>query len=229
VGVILLAGAVATLGVAGPFKKVCLTSSQISKLVEFNPQREKVRLCYPQLKGKGREVGLANLILKNRLLLDFQRGFDIDPAVWRTLPPYYKFEYITDYSAYLIKNRIVSVAYKVYAFTGGAHGNDYYIPINWDLEEGEDIPFCRFFNPYSIVDLKRLILAIDRQRGHRIEWLEDFFNQHYIPHFQLTPEGVNFIFQKYEVAPGYRGSFTILVPYDRLERFIQPKYRSIVQ
>ncbi|MRJ06733.1 MAG: hypothetical protein C6I01_04355 [Epsilonproteobacteria bacterium] len=209
---------------------ICLSKAQIAKIIpSYKPSREDISICFPQVtKVKGwslKKEKLANKILRGFIFKVAEKEMDIDwTDVDKNLP---KFDFSDEYRLSLINNRFLSVAYYVYTYTGGAHGNDSYWSLVVDMKSEKAISFSDFFKTSELYRLKKLILLHDWRQ--KISWKKDFFNPKYKPGFYLSEKGVLFLFDKYDVAPGATGSFSILVPYSRLKPFLSTYGKKIVE
>jgi len=218
------------LGWGYSFKRVCLTDRQLKLILTYyNPKLEEIEACYPRIIGKGHEIYQINGLIKKRLLKDLREWMDMDreTLLLSTRSGSFSMSYQADYTAHIIKNRIISVVFYINAFTGGAHGNDWFIPFNWDLEKGVELNFLMVFNLDLLDELKRLIWEVDRRGKRLIANQSDFFNPRFLPLIQFTPKGIKFLFQKYTVAPGCNGAFGIEIPYYLLQKYLLPEYRVL--
>jgi hypothetical protein len=210
-------------------KKVCLTPHEIAQILpNYSPKYEKIKVCYPQLKGEKENFQL-NQKIRNLVLKDLRNVMDLDlEGPHPTITSQFPATYDATFGLKIFNNRLLSLFYYVYNFTGGAHGNDYYIVANWDLKTQKKLKFGDIFEREKLPQLKRLILSIDQKNGKKIEWVEDFLNPQFVPAVIFEPGKAVFLFSRYEVSPGYMGSFGIEVPFTKLKTYLTPTYRKVL-
>jgi len=127
-----------------------------------------------------------------------------------------------------------------YVDMGGAHGLETRNYYNFDLKTGKLITENDIFvDGYQsgLTDLlkKRIIedskeMKEDTKNTEPITSLEDtdFWTDSIKPNgnFYITDEGINYVFNPYEIAPYYMGQTEIMIPYSRLNKLL--KHKSII-
>ncbi len=122
-----------------------------------------------------------------------------------------------------------------YVFMGGAHGLETRNFINFDLKTGKVINENDLFvNNYKneLAELiKRRIIEESKEtketkNSEPILSLEDtdFWTDSIKPNsnFYITDEGINYVFNPYEIAPYYLGQTEVTIPFKRLTNLLKP-------
>jgi len=122
---------------------------------------------------------------------------------------------------------------------GGAHGLETRNYYNFDLKTGKIISEKDLFKSNYVPELselikKRIVEESKEQKDTRdtepIMSLEDtdFWADSIKPNgnFYITDEGINYVFNPYEIAPYYMGQTEVSIPFDRLTNIL--KSNSII-
>lgn len=139
----------------------------------------------------------------------------------------YPFNTYNAYMEYKItynENCHLSMYYDKYEFTGGAHGTTTRASNNWYLCNGMNLCLNYFFPPNT--DYRQLIInELLNQADYNMQqnpgiYFDDYkgliiknFNQN---DFYLTPKGITFYFQQYDIAPYSTGIVEFVIPYDKI-------------
>ena len=149
---------------------------------------------------------------------------------WKDVEEYYNVSHKVVYAS----DEVVSVLFYVDEYHWGAgHGMHQPVAFNFDLRTGREINLARIFKPGSDY-LRRITshcaadLLRQREAGHihgggysRPEDLEPKAKN--FDAWVVTPGGLVFIFEEYEVAPYADGEPKVLIPFDQLREFIDPR------
>ena len=127
-----------------------------------------------------------------------------------------------------------------YVYMGGAHGLETRNYYNFDLKTGKTISEKDLFKDSyenELTDLikKRIIEESkeikETKDSEPILSLEDtdYWTDSIKPNgnFYISDEGINYVFNPYEIAPYYLGQTEVLLPYDRIKSLLKPN--SIIQ
>lgn len=122
-----------------------------------------------------------------------------------------------------------------YVDMGGAHGLETRNYYNFDLKTGDLISEKDLFKENYISELAELIKkriveeskeVKDSKETEPILSLEDtdFWTDSIKPNgnFYITDEGINYVFNPYEIAPYYMGETEVTLPYARLKNILKP-------
>lgn len=188
-----------------------------------------ITAAYPQFLGSSpATLGLNKLVKTefDKQILSLNKE-----AKMVDVPDYFKdhsweLYYNTDI-AYAAED-LISLESSSYQFTGGAHGMTYYTAANYQLQSGKYtlIRLEDLFAPKSgyIAALSQLILDDLRNKGAmwvttgKVTRLEapDLDN------FTITPRGLTFFFDPYEMGPYAQGGINATIPYSSLLPYLKP-------
>jgi len=119
-----------------------------------------------------------------------------------------------------------------YVDMGGAHGLETRNYYNFDLKTGNLITEKDIFKAnyqLGIAELIKKRIVEDSKDSTDTEPIiniedTDFWTDSIKPNgnFYITDEGINYVFNPYEIAPYYMGQTEVSIPYIRLKDFIKP-------
>ena len=123
------------------------------------------------------------------------------------------------------ENDILSLSIFRNQNTGGAHPNfacDYH---NYDLLTGNQIKLNEIFTPNYAATLNKAgekIFKKNIDRNNDGIWDFGKGGFHLNSNFAITPGGLLFLFNQYEIGPYAAGSPEIFIPYKEIENIILP-------
>jgi hypothetical protein len=128
-----------------------------------------------------------------------------------------------DYASSYNANGYLSFFFDRYEYAGGAHGTTIRRSDTCELSTGQVLPLPAFF-PRGYPYLKTILESIlDEARNRNaddpvyFENYEELILKYFDPgSYYLTPEGIAFYFQQYEIAPYAAGIIVFIVPYKLL-------------
>lgn len=193
---------------------------------------------YPVLTGGANDTGF-NQIVKSRVvkeLADFKKQMmSFSAADLKTLPAgvnnYIDISYNVEYA----DNDLISINFLEDTFGGGAHPNQNFFTITYDLKNGREIKLAELFKPgakylqaisdYAIKDLQS---RKDPDSHENLGLAQDIFAdgakamaKNY-QSWNLTKKGLMFTFDPYQVGPYAAGPQTVVVPYSQLKEIARP-------
>ena len=136
----------------------------------------------------------------------------------------------------LLSDKII-YAYGIerYVYMGGAHGLETRNYYNFNLKTGKVITEKDLYKPNFQTALAQLIKARiveeskefkDQKNADPITNLDetDFWTDSIKPNgnFYITDEGINYVFNPYEIAPYYMGQTEVTLPFERLKNLLKP-------
>lgn len=137
--------------------------------------------------------------------------------------PFRPYEAFMAYTLTYNQNCYLSYYVDKYIFTGGAHGNTNRMSCTFSLETGEPVMVYRFFKnlnykSYIISEITRQATLIENENpGTLFENYRELIKENFkINNYYLTPEGIVFYFQQYEIAPYSSGILTFTIPYSEV-------------
>jgi len=183
---------------------------------------------YPKLISKNEVIQKVSNKLSDRMKpqieeyqKDAKEGFMTDVITNTWLFTY-------DYSIEYYSEEIISFTGLVYSYTGGAHGNTYFVSSNyWIKDEDSKLlklselfkkksDYVKLLSDYIIKDLKKQNAA----------WVVNgeikSLKEDEIGPFALSPRGVQFAFAPYAVGPYSEGAFFVTIDYSHLKSIINP-------
>jgi peptidoglycan-N-acetylglucosamine deacetylase len=154
---------------------------------------------------------------------------DIGP---KRISPNWRNELWCRYTTSQYSSRIGSIRFDIYAFTGGAHGNTQVITQTYDFKTGKEIRLNGIFNPR----LNYLPQIADRVRRQLTKQLQmptlDWITTGTAPvaknyqAFMLTPSGIIFIFQQYQVGPRVAGMPEVELKGEQINDILTPSFQK---
>jgi hypothetical protein len=115
-----------------------------------------------------------------------------------------------------------------YLYAGGAHGSTYTGFINWNIKSGKKIGLNDLFTPSYETRLTSIAEKIFRkdEKLSDTSSLKDYFfkNQKFAlnDNFLVTPVGIRFLYNEYEIKPYADGSTELLIPYAQIKSLLRP-------
>lgn len=214
-----------------------------SLLISVDSLNYTVEIGYPQIAGASASVSAAmvarvNAAIRDSVAADADgfRPAEAPPAGERDAPQYTA-EVSGSTGDAMLRGDVFSALLEVYAFTGGAHGNTYYRPLNVDLRTGTAISLGDVFQagtPWAdtlSAHAGRALLARLREgdpTATAASAAETFYTEGYdaaaMRHatFALGTDSLIVQFAPYEVAYYAFGAPGFTVAYRDLEAFLVP-------
>lgn len=186
-----------------------------------------IELTYPTFKGLD-DLNRKMEDTVNKELTEFKKvSLENDQAVKEVdIESYTKYprEYYLSisYEKGLIDENTISIILDTSNFTGGAHGSNYFTPINYDIKNKKDITLADLFpgqadyikkiSDFCIEDLKKQIY--DRTEGMDAGWVQEGAgpDEKNFSVFMINKNNIVFYFPQYQVAAYAVGSFTVQMP-----------------
>ena len=121
-----------------------------------------------------------------------------------------------------------SYAMDVYEYNGGAHGNRYLLIQNYDFQTGDAVSEQDLFIDDYYELLKTLLLEALIAQTDEAETKKDLRRLGYsvadvVPNenFYVTPEGITYVYNPYEIAPYAMGCIQISLPWETVRPLIR--------
>ena len=179
-------------------------------------------------------TGLATLMDRQKGIAGLQR------LTWQFLQDYKDFKkedpksvmfFTLDCKVNVVRqdSSLVGLEYNGYQFSGGAHGATFIKYLNWDVTGKKKILLSDLLKPGSEIELNKVAEKIFRKQENLTEtaslkdnyfFKDDKFalNQNYL----ITPLGLTFIYNQYEIKPYAAGQTTLNIPYSQIKTLLQP-------
>jgi hypothetical protein len=123
---------------------------------------------------------------------------------------------------------LVTVQIDRYLYAGGAHGSNYTGFINWNTKENKKISL----NDLFVTGYDTKLTSVAEKIFRRDEKLSDtssltgyFFKGAKFKlnnNFLITPVGLRFLYNEYEIKPYSGGSTELLIPYTQIKSLLRP-------
>jgi hypothetical protein len=175
------------------------------------------------------------------MLMDRQKGIaGIQRLTWQFLQDYKDFKkqnpsspmhFELDCKVNVIRqdSSLVGLEYNGYQFTGGAHGATIIRYLNWDVKASKKILLSDILKPGYEAQLTAIAEKIFRKQENLTPTASlerDYFfkngkfslNQNYL----ITPIGLKFLYNQYEIKPYAAGQTSLEIPYLQLKTMLQP-------
>ena len=121
-----------------------------------------------------------------------------------------------------------SYAMDVYEYTGGAHGNRYLLIQNYDLRTGDavseqDLFIDDYYEPLKTLLLEALIVQTDKAETKKDLRRLGYSVADVVPNenFYVTPAGIAYVYNPYEIAPYAMGCIQISIPWDSVRHLLR--------
>jgi len=188
----------------------------------------KINVVYPQINGQDDFNKKAEAIITKEISDFKENSLDNDVAVKKIDPVGYakyprEYELDIGYDKGEVDNNIVSVVFSVYNFEGGAHGNSYFITLNYNVKNKQEVKLTDLFpadagllqkiSDYCVKDLtKQIIAKLGSTDGTSIQDGAGP-NADNFQFFLINPNNtITFYFPQYQVAYGAAGDFKVVMP-----------------
>lgn len=206
----------------------------------YKAKRLDVTAEYPELSG-GDAAGDAgfNQLARARVeknLAGFKKElFALTAEDLKTLPQGMNNYVAVYYDIVYADDDLISVNFLTDSFAGGAHPNQNYFTLTYDLKNRRELTLADLFKPgakyleavsaYSIKDLQsRKVPDSDENAG----LAQDVFKDGALPtaenysRWNITRKGLMFTFDPYQVGAYAFGPQTVIVPYSQLKNIARP-------
>lgn len=210
-----------------PFKLTKVASYDFSVIKQG--KYSEAKWSYPLLISKNEVIQNISTKLKDRMKpqieeyqKDAKEGFisDLITSTWL-------FTY--DYSIEYYSDKLISFTGLVYSYTGGAHGNTYFVSSNYSIKD-EDSKLLKLSDLFKKeTNYVKVIsdLIIKDLKKQKAGWVVDgeitSLKEDEIGPFALSPRGIQFAFAPYAVGPYSDGAFFVTISYNQLKEIIDPQ------
>lgn len=175
------------------------------------------------------------------MLMDRQKGIaGLQRLTWQFLQDYKDFKkqdpkspmfFTLDCKVNVVRqdSSFVGLEYNGYQFTGGAHGATFIKYLNWDVNGRKKILLSDILKPGYEAELNKAAEKIFRKQENLTATasLKDnyFFKDDKFSlnqNFLITPLGIKFLYNQYEIKPYAAGQTSLEVPYSQIKTLLQP-------
>ncbi|AYL96507.1 DUF3298 and DUF4163 domain-containing protein [Mucilaginibacter celer] len=124
---------------------------------------------------------------------------------------------------------LTTLQVKGYTYTGGAHGGSFTAFINWDTKAGKNLTLNDIFTPGYQDKLKAIaekIFRRDEKLSDRASLKDNYFFKDdkfaLNTNFSVTPLGIKFLYNQYEIKPYAAGITELFIPYAQIKSLLRP-------
>lgn len=141
-------------------------------------------------------------------------------------------QYKSEFQVFLNQNKLFGVQLNSYSFTGGAHGAQFTFYSTYETESGKLLKLGDLFMP----DQRANFVALAEKQftnSHDIDtnmtyedagyWFENE-EFHLNNNFRYTPQGLEILFNPYEIAPYSEGTITLQFSYSEVKNMLKKEY-----
>jgi len=183
---------------------------------------------YPKLISKKEVMQKISIKLRDRMkpkIEEFQKDAK-EAFLADEISHGWQFNY--NYSVEYYSEDLISLTGQVYSYTGGAHGNTYFVSSNYWIKGGEPklLKLSNLFKKGS--DYMKVLseYCINELRKKGAGWIVNgeikTFNEDALSVFALSPRGIQFAFAPYAVGSYAEGTYFVTMDYNNLKSIINP-------
>ena len=200
-----------------------------------------VNIKYPEFKGKTS----LNDTIKSKILNLFTVNNKTDTSLqamgqsflkaytdFKKTSPASEMYYTMDSYVKVIQqdSALISLEYGGYTFQGGAHGSSFTGFINWNPKANKEITLDDILTGSNYGQLTTAAESIFRKNEKLTDTsslARDYFfkdNKFALnSNYSITPLGLRFIYNQYEIKPYAAGQTVLFIPYASIKTLLQPK------
>ena len=209
-----------------PFQLSKVANYEFSKIKQGN--FSEATWSYPKLLSENEVIQKISGKLYDRMKpqieeyqKDAKEGFieDLISSTW-----IFNYNYTIEYYS----ESLLSFTGIVYSYTGGAHGNTYFVSSNYAINEkdstllklsdlfNKDSEYVKVLSDYIIKDLKK------QKAGWVVNGEIKSLKEDEIGPFAISPAGIRFAFAPYAVGSYAEGAYFVSLSYESLQSIIDP-------
>ncbi|MCK4493825.1 MAG: DUF3298 and DUF4163 domain-containing protein [Methylococcales bacterium] len=199
-------------------------------------ERWGIDVIYPKITSKNTENAKDFNRRAKKIVMDEVHNFKkmfLEEKVDASSAPY---DLIIGYEVTFLSPNLVSILFIESSYSGGAHGNKESYTLNYDLKKGTVLKLVDLFKKNTtfikIISTESIQQILKKQGTNSAkEWVEEGAGQH-INNFtawNITPIGLMFSFDPYQVASYAEGDFTTKILYQKFPSKIQSPYFSVIK
>ena len=138
------------------------------------------------------------------------------------------YQYLNELYIERFDDKILSITSNCYEDRMGAHGSTVITGYNFDLETGKEIKFDKLIKDKQ--KLKELLVDYlnENHKDELMEYYEDtidaYMNGESEISYTVTVEGINVVFQQYDIAPYAVGIITVPINYEKNKELFNTNY-----
>lgn len=139
------------------------------------------------------------------------------------------FELNSQAKVVLQDSSLTSLEISGYTFQGGAHGSSVTVFINWNTKANKVITLADIFQDGyhdKLSSVAEKIFRTDEKLSDTASLATNYFfkdNKFALnDNFLITPTGLKFLYNQYEIKPYAAGTTTLVIPYSQIKSLLRP-------
>ncbi len=181
---------------------------------------------YPYFVAHNRVIRQINAQVQDSVLDRQHRFLQEGQSIYNNTTPKRGWIQNIRYEITYFSSNLISLGGKIGMYTGGAHGMTNPLTHNFFIHQGQvdQLQLDDLFEPGTAYEecLSRLCLRNLYHKG--ATWIRNGEVSHLalpdLRHFTVSPRGITFYFPPYMVGPYSDGSFTVTIPFDSLNGYL---------
>lgn len=150
------------------------------------------------------------------------------------------YEYNISFGPVYQTDKLLTYSFTEYSYTGGAHGSTSFIQQTFDKADGKALTAGEIFEPSKITEVIQLV-----KQGLTEQYFSDELKNGYTlanlllidPASLALPtqspsfvkDGIDFVYQQYEIAPYAAGMPTCVIPYSVIKPYLTEKAAALLE
>ncbi|MGZ3778534.1 MAG: DUF3298 domain-containing protein [Mucilaginibacter sp.] len=138
--------------------------------------------------------------------------------------------YVLESTAAVVRqdSSLITVQIDRYAYAGGAHGGTYTGFLDWDTKANKKIALKDIFVPgynAKLTAIAEKVFRADEKLSDTSSLRNYFFKDEQFSltdNFLITPVGIQFLYNEYEIKSYAEGQTTLLIPYTQIKSLLRP-------
>ena len=139
------------------------------------------------------------------------------------------FEYNDSLKVVRQDSSLVTIQDNSFGYYGGAHGMNAASFINWNSKANKALKLSDIFKPgyeQQLTQIAETIFRKDEKLSETASLADDYFFKDgkfsLKNNFLITPLGIKFLYNNYEIKPGAAGQTELLIPYSQIRSLLRP-------
>jgi hypothetical protein len=139
------------------------------------------------------------------------------------------FEYNDSLKVVRQDSSLVTIQDNSFGYYGGAHGMNAASFVNWNSKANKALKLSELFKPgyeQQLTKIAEIIFRKDEKLSETASLADDYFFKDgkftLNENFLITPLGIKFLYNDYEIKPGAAGQTELLIPYAQIKQLLKP-------
>jgi hypothetical protein len=192
------------------------------------------KMVVPGYKGS-EDIGAFFIREKKKLLDNYRKDYaTVKDSELREMASSYSLDESNQLMITFYSEKILSLAYSNYSYTGGAHGNYGTFYTALDLSRNKELELKDILTDAGTLKLQSL-LERNFRRQFKLKSTDSLteaglFENKIEPNsnFYITGKGLAFAYSPYEIGPYVMGEIDIFIPFRELEAYLRPAFKKLI-